>query len=70
MDAADHLPSQSGLLHVVAIWTARNRYFLNRWLFSKSLFFTKDPAGRILLSKTPLHFDNLQILPLDVFVQS
>lgn len=31
-------------------------------------FFTKDPAGKILLSKTSLRSDNLQILPLEVFV--
>lgn len=35
-----------------------------------SLFPPKVPAGQILLSGTSLHSDNLQILPLDAFVQS
>jgi len=36
----------------------------------KSLFFSEDPAGRILLSKTSLQSENLQILAFDFFVQS
>lgn len=56
MDAADHLPPLSGLLQGVASWTAEKRCFLN-WFFKS------------LLSKPSLHADNLQILPLDGFVQ-
>lgn len=39
-------------------------------IFKRLFFPPKVPAGQILLSGTSLHSDNLQILPLDAFVQS